>query len=199
MEICTENKYTIMKIPWCAFDTPPSHAHTKRAHLERWNAFQHWWINWCFRRSYLADSLAEAAVALKEKCKPGRLSPMPSGHVWKNTWNPTSCSLAPIKVKDCLRGKFVHLLGDSTIRQWIEYFKSSIDSRSQNKLLHISLPEYGKCILFIILLNHETQNISWNSVINTLNVFIWLERSQCRKILITDFPARKLLLEPKMI
>lgn len=59
---------------------------------------------------------------------------IPSGHVWKNAWTPASCSLAPIKMKDCLRGKFIYLMGDSTIRQWMEYFKSKVNSMSQYKL-----------------------------------------------------------------
>lgn len=90
-------------------------------------------MNWCFRRPYLPDPLAEA-VPVKKKCKFGMASAIPTGHVWKNTWNPASCSLAPIKMKDCLRGKLVHLMGDSTMRQWMEYFKSKINSMSQYKL-----------------------------------------------------------------
>uniref|UniRef100_A0A8C6QY57 Neurexophilin and PC-esterase domain family, member 4 n=1 Tax=Nannospalax galili TaxID=1026970 RepID=A0A8C6QY57_NANGA len=81
----------------------------------------------------------EAAVPAKEKCKLSKVSTVPSGHVWKNTWNPASCSLAPIKMKECLRGKFIHLMGDSTIRQWIEYFKSNI-----NTLKSVDLHETGK-------------------------------------------------------
>jgi hypothetical protein len=65
---------------------------------------------------------------MKEKCKPGIPSTIPSGHVWKNTWNPISCSLAPVEMKDCLAGKLIYLLGDSTIRQWMEYFKANIKS-----------------------------------------------------------------------
>ena len=68
-------------------------------------------------------------------------STIPSGHVWKDTWNPVSCSLAAIEMKQCLRGKFIYLLGDSTIRQWMEYFKSSINSMSLSELLLTSLSE----------------------------------------------------------
>ncbi|XP_059960356.1 NXPE family member 4-like [Mesoplodon densirostris] len=76
---------------------------------------------------------------MKKKCKFGMASTIPSGHVWKDTWNPVSCSLAPIEMKECLRGKFIHLMGDSTIRQWMEYFKSSI-----NTLKSVDLHEFGK-------------------------------------------------------
>nr|XP_015097700.2 NXPE family member 4 isoform X2 [Vicugna pacos] len=76
---------------------------------------------------------------VQKKCKFGMTSTVPSGHVWKDTWNPVSCSLAPIEMKECLKGKFVYLLGDSTIRQWMEYFKSSI-----NTLKSVDLHETGK-------------------------------------------------------
>uniref|UniRef100_A0A8C6ABC5 NXPE C-terminal domain-containing protein n=1 Tax=Marmota marmota marmota TaxID=9994 RepID=A0A8C6ABC5_MARMA len=66
-------------------------------------------------------------VPLKEKCKPRMTSTIPSGHVWKKIWHPGPCSLAPIKMNECLRGKSIYLLGDSTVRQWIEYFKSNIN------------------------------------------------------------------------
>ncbi|EHB05236.1 Protein FAM55D [Heterocephalus glaber] len=77
-------------------------------------------------------------IPMKEKCKPGMLSTIPSGHVWKYTWNPVSCSLTAVEMKDCLRGKLVYLVGDSTIRQWIEYFKTSIniDLHESGKLQH---------------------------------------------------------------
>ncbi|KAM5227023.1 NXPE family member 4-like [Hipposideros larvatus] len=76
---------------------------------------------------------------MKMKCKFGMASTIPSGHVWKDTWNPVSCSLAPIEMKECLRGKFMYLLGDSTIRQWMEYFKNSIKT-----LKSVDLHESGK-------------------------------------------------------
>ncbi|XP_012325897.2 NXPE family member 4 isoform X3 [Aotus nancymaae] len=78
-------------------------------------------------------------VAMKEKCKPGMTATIPSGYVWRNTWNPVSCSLATVEMKECLRGKFIYLMGDSTIRQWMEYFKASI-----NTLKLVDLHESGK-------------------------------------------------------
>nr|XP_030693331.1 NXPE family member 4-like [Globicephala melas] len=81
----------------------------------------------------------EKTAPMKKKCKFGMASTIPSGYVWKDTWNPVSCSLAPIEMKECLRGKFIHLMGDSTIRQWIEYFKSSIKT-----LKSVDLHESGK-------------------------------------------------------
>ncbi|XP_052615590.1 NXPE family member 4-like [Peromyscus californicus insignis] len=96
------------------------------------------------------------AVPAKERCKLGKASAIPSGHVWKNTWIPASCSLAPIKMKDCLRGKFIHLMGDSTIRQWMEYFKSSI-----NTLRSVDLHETGKLQHQLAVDLDENINIQW--------------------------------------
>uniref|UniRef100_A0A8D2DNJ9 Neurexophilin and PC-esterase domain family member 4 n=1 Tax=Sciurus vulgaris TaxID=55149 RepID=A0A8D2DNJ9_SCIVU len=93
---------------------------------------------------------------LKEKCKLGMTSTVPSGHVWKGTWNPVSCRLTPVKMDECLRGKFVHLLGDSTIRQWIEYFKSSI-----NSLKSVDLHDYGKLQHQLAVDLDRNINIQW--------------------------------------
>ncbi|XP_004636609.1 NXPE family member 4 [Octodon degus] len=95
-------------------------------------------------------------VPVKEKCKPGRTSTIPSGHVWKDTWNPVSCILTPVQMKDCLRGKFIYLMGDSTIRQWIEYFKASI-----NTLKSVDLHEYGKLQRQFAVDLDRNINIQW--------------------------------------
>ncbi|CAO2635195.1 NXPE family member 4 [Lemmus lemmus] len=98
----------------------------------------------------------EEALPAKERCKLGMVPAIPSGHVWKNTWNPASCSLASIKMKDCLRGKFIHLMGDSTIRQWMEYFKSKI-----NTLRSVDLHETGKLQHQLAVDLDEKINIQW--------------------------------------
>ncbi|XP_076968966.1 NXPE family member 4-like isoform X2 [Tamandua tetradactyla] len=78
-------------------------------------------------------------VPVKKKCKLGMTSAVPSGHVWKDTWNPVSCNLTPIEMNKCLSGKVIYLMGDSTIRQWMEYFKKNI-----NTLKSVDLHEFGK-------------------------------------------------------
>ncbi|XP_008057195.1 NXPE family member 4 isoform X2 [Carlito syrichta] len=95
-------------------------------------------------------------VPRKEKCKLGMTSTIPSGHVWKNTWNPVSCSLATVKMRECLRGKFIYLLGDSTIRQWMEYFKTSI-----NTLKSVDLHESGKLQHQLAVDLDSNINIQW--------------------------------------
>ncbi|XP_050612799.1 NXPE family member 4 [Macaca thibetana thibetana] len=95
-------------------------------------------------------------VAKKEKCKVGMTSTIPSGHVWRNTWNPVSCSLATVKMKECLRGKLIYLMGDSTIRQWMEYFKASI-----NTLKSVDLHESGKLQHQLAVDLDRNINIQW--------------------------------------
>uniref|UniRef100_F7CQC5 Neurexophilin and PC-esterase domain family member 1 n=2 Tax=Macaca mulatta TaxID=9544 RepID=F7CQC5_MACMU len=95
-------------------------------------------------------------VAKKEKCKVGMTSTIPSGHVWRNTWNPVSCSLATVKMKECLRGKLIYLMGDSTMRQWMEYFKASI-----NTLKSVDLHESGKLQHQLAVDLDRNINIQW--------------------------------------
>ncbi|XP_019063759.1 NXPE family member 4 isoform X2 [Fukomys damarensis] len=95
-------------------------------------------------------------VPVKEKCKPGMLPTIPSGHAWKYTWYPVSCSLTPVSMKDCLRGKLIYLMGDSTIRQWMEYFKASL-----NTLKSVDLHGSGKLKHQLAVDLDRNINIQW--------------------------------------
>ncbi|XP_008576040.1 PREDICTED: NXPE family member 4-like isoform X2 [Galeopterus variegatus] len=101
-------------------------------------------------------SKCNSKFPMKEKCKFGMTSTIPSGYVWKDTWNPVSCSLATVKKNECLRGKFMYLLGDSTIRQWMEYFKTSI-----NTLKSVDLHGYGKFQNQLAVDLDRNINIQW--------------------------------------
>ncbi|KAM9220529.1 LOW QUALITY PROTEIN: NXPE family member 4-like [Dugong dugon] len=96
------------------------------------------------------------AVPRKKKCKLGMRSTVPSGHVWEDTWNPVSCSLTPTEMKECLRGKLIYLMGDSTIRQWMEYFKENI-----NTLKSVDLHESGKLQHQLAVDLDRNINIQW--------------------------------------
>ncbi|XP_058145090.1 NXPE family member 4-like isoform X2 [Dasypus novemcinctus] len=95
-------------------------------------------------------------VPIKKKCKLGMTSKIPSGHVWKDTWIPTSCSLIPIEMKNCLSGKFIYLMGDSTIRQWMEYFMKNV-----NTLKSVDLHESGKLRHQLAVDLDRNINIQW--------------------------------------
>ena len=127
-------------------------------------------------------------VSMKKKYKFGMASSIPSGHIWKDTWNPVSYSWAPIEVKDCLRRKCIYLMGDFTICQWMEYFKGSINSMSQSKPLFMSFSkilfhfkekkEYGKCFFFFIFLNHNTTNLFIRYCYLSFKEYIYLTRRE---------------------
>ncbi|XP_072467150.1 NXPE family member 4-like [Notamacropus eugenii] len=65
-----------------------------------------------------------------ERCKLEMKSSVPDGYVWKNTWNLFSCNLSQFQtetqIKDCLKGKLIYIIGDSTTRQWMMYFTENI-------------------------------------------------------------------------
>ncbi|XP_043849624.1 LOW QUALITY PROTEIN: NXPE family member 4-like, partial [Dromiciops gliroides] len=70
------------------------------------------------------NPLENQTIPLKGKCKPGMWPPVPNGYVWHNTWNLVSCNLSHFHTEpnECLKGKLIYILGDSTTHQWIEYF-----------------------------------------------------------------------------
>ncbi|KAM4652726.1 NXPE family member 1-like [Discoglossus pictus] len=59
-------------------------------------------------------------------CTIGMLPPFPSGYFLNNFWNPLFCNLSSFgplsQIDTCLSGKSVYLMGDSTSRQWLEFF-----------------------------------------------------------------------------
>ncbi|XP_069470628.1 NXPE family member 1-like [Ambystoma mexicanum] len=67
---------------------------------------------------------------VKEKCKVGTEFPFPGGYFLNNIWNPIPCEMtsfkSPKQIKDCLQGKKVFLIGDSTLRQFIKHFVETI-------------------------------------------------------------------------
>ncbi|XP_020036641.2 NXPE family member 1 isoform X2 [Castor canadensis] len=69
-------------------------------------------------------SLLPESENIKEKCQIGMEIPVPGGYTLQRKWITTSCrqiQLDTNKINGCLKGKLIYLLGDSTLRQWIEY------------------------------------------------------------------------------
>lgn len=76
--------------------------------------------------------LSTASEKTKEKCHVGMQIPVPSGYTLRGRWITTFCDqiqLDTTKINDCLRGKLVYLMGDSTLRQWIYYLPKVVKSR----------------------------------------------------------------------
>ncbi|XP_036603442.1 NXPE family member 4-like [Trichosurus vulpecula] len=82
-------------------------------------------------------------MSLKGKCKPRKWSPVPTGYVWNNAWNLVFCNLSYFHIETqmnvCLKGKLIYILGDSTTRQWMEYFTKNIKT-----LTSVDLHGFGK-------------------------------------------------------
>ncbi|XP_055963501.1 NXPE family member 1-like [Sorex fumeus] len=65
----------------------------------------------------------------KEKCHIGIEVPFPGGYTLSGKWVTTFCDQIQFdaaKATDCLKGKLVYLLGDSTLRQWIYYLPNVV-------------------------------------------------------------------------
>ncbi|XP_040186820.1 NXPE family member 1-like [Rana temporaria] len=66
------------------------------------------------------------SIEVKPKCQTGMSLPFPSGYFLYNVWYPLHCNVSshePLaNITTCLTGKIIYLMGDSTLRQWIEYF-----------------------------------------------------------------------------
>ncbi|XP_072255490.1 NXPE family member 3-like [Pyxicephalus adspersus] len=65
-------------------------------------------------------------------CVPGQESPQPSGFYYTDTWTSLTCRSRhfpkPDDALNCLKGKDIHMFGDSTLRQWFEYLVNFIPS-----------------------------------------------------------------------
>ncbi|KAM4652094.1 NXPE family member 1-like [Discoglossus pictus] len=76
--------------------------------------------------TYLSKLEKETYVNVTSKCTIGKSSPFPSGYFLNNTWHPLFCNLSSFgplsQIDKCLSGKMIYLMGDSTIRQWIQAF-----------------------------------------------------------------------------
>ncbi|XP_075440542.1 NXPE family member 3-like isoform X2 [Ascaphus truei] len=63
-------------------------------------------------------------------CGPGQESPQPSGYYYNDTWTSLACLGRHFPRPDdaiaCLRGKDIHMFGDSTLRQWFEFLEKFI-------------------------------------------------------------------------
>ncbi|XP_072467146.1 NXPE family member 2-like [Notamacropus eugenii] len=86
---------------------------------------------------------------VREKCQIGMKSPIPSGYSLQGKWNPAFCKLTPLSnesiINGCLKGKLIYLMGDSTLRQWIDYFSKTV--KTLKYFDHHGTGPFKKCIL----------------------------------------------------
>ncbi|XP_076781164.1 NXPE family member 1-like isoform X1 [Arvicanthis niloticus] len=73
---------------------------------------------------YIAVSQCNKSENVRKKCEIGMEIPIPSGYTLRGRWVTAQCTqrlFNSSQINDCLKGKLIYLLGDSTLRQWIEY------------------------------------------------------------------------------
>nr|XP_027808714.1 NXPE family member 3-like isoform X1 [Marmota flaviventris] len=65
-------------------------------------------------------------------CYPGISTPKPSGFYHQDVWHSLACSNRPFptvsSILGCLAGHIIHMMGDSTLRQWWEYLRDTVPS-----------------------------------------------------------------------
>ncbi|XP_030623467.1 NXPE family member 3-like [Chanos chanos] len=70
-------------------------------------------------------------IGATEKCKPGMPTPVPAGFYLEDVWTSRVCNIHHFKSADmekCLKNKLIYMMGDSTTRQWFEFFETIIPS-----------------------------------------------------------------------
>ncbi|XP_059822008.1 NXPE family member 3-like [Hypanus sabinus] len=76
-------------------------------------------------RDYVTVKPSPQAPAVPGKCVRGKPMISPSGFYYKNQWMSSSCKIrrfdTAVNTTDCLRGKKMYLIGDSTMLQWFTY------------------------------------------------------------------------------
>ncbi|KAM4702955.1 NXPE family member 1-like [Rhinophrynus dorsalis] len=79
---------------------------------------------------YINVSKCNKNTIIKPKCKIGMKLEYPGGYFMKNAWNPKMCSIQNFhsmeELNKCMQGKFIYIFGDSTLRQWMEFFQSKL-------------------------------------------------------------------------
>uniref|UniRef100_A0A3Q1FEG5 Neurexophilin and PC-esterase domain family member 3 n=1 Tax=Acanthochromis polyacanthus TaxID=80966 RepID=A0A3Q1FEG5_9TELE len=92
-----------------------------------WFCFKPKNLNWIYQQSYSYLSLLSGQAAVNSS----NVESGPSGYYYQGAWQTLSGTKVqqfntPSAITQCLKGKVVHLYGDSTIRQWFEYFSGAL-------------------------------------------------------------------------
>ncbi|XP_062299946.1 NXPE family member 3-like [Scomber scombrus] len=90
--------------------------------------------------SIQASGFANVTIFPKNKDQPevksNIVQPGPAGYYYKGVWQSISGPTVrqfntPSVINQCLKGKVVHLYGDSTVRQWFEYLNKALPDLKQ--------------------------------------------------------------------
>ncbi|CAK6444513.1 unnamed protein product [Pipistrellus nathusii] len=79
-----------------------------------------------------APGNSSLALSARPPCSPGLPATKPSGFYHGHVWHSLSCSSRSFPTADsvlgCLAGRVVHMIGDSTLRQWWEFLRDTVPS-----------------------------------------------------------------------
>ncbi|KAI7813055.1 putative NXPE family member 3-like [Triplophysa rosa] len=76
-------------------------------------------------------------IDVREKCRPGLHSPVPAGFYLNDVWTSFVCKTRHFTTQtttQCLKDKHIYTMGDSTLRQWFEFFLKAVPSLKQMNL-----------------------------------------------------------------
>ncbi|KAM5135744.1 NXPE family member 1-like [Mantella aurantiaca] len=97
----------------------------------------------------------KTSMNVTSKCQIGTFPPFPSGYFLVNQWIPSYCNLSSfdplLNINKCLAGKMIYLMGDSTIRQWLEFFQKVLKNLTFFDIHRVGWP---KTVLAFDLQNH---------------------------------------------
>uniref|UniRef100_A0A673IY04 NXPE C-terminal domain-containing protein n=1 Tax=Sinocyclocheilus rhinocerous TaxID=307959 RepID=A0A673IY04_9TELE len=72
-----------------------------------------------------------------EKCHPGLHTPVPAGFYLNDVWTSFVCSTRHFTTQtttECLKDKHIYMMGDSTMRQWFDFFVKVVPTLKQMNL-----------------------------------------------------------------
>lgn len=102
-------------------------------------------------------------TGVTKKCHPGLHTPVPAGFYLNDVWTSFVCSTRRFTMQtttQCLKDKHIYMMGDSTMRQWFEFFVKAVPSEITYIPAFINslclLYDYSSIIAFLSLIQHNS-------------------------------------------
>uniref|UniRef100_A0A8C1HRF6 NXPE C-terminal domain-containing protein n=1 Tax=Cyprinus carpio carpio TaxID=630221 RepID=A0A8C1HRF6_CYPCA len=83
------------------------------------------------------NSHGNETIDVAEKCHPGLHTPVPAGFYLNDVWTSFVCSTRHFTTQtttECLKDKHIYMMGDSTMRQWFDFFVKEVPNLKQMDL-----------------------------------------------------------------
>ncbi|XP_051966129.1 NXPE family member 3-like [Xyrauchen texanus] len=85
----------------------------------------------------ILPSNASESTGVTKKCRPALHTPVPAGFYLNDVWTSFVCSTRHFTMQTttrCLKDKHIYMMGDSTMRQWFEFFVKAVPTLKQMNL-----------------------------------------------------------------